>query len=211
MSRCDFPSLTPGDLQALELLEGAQEVCEALHGPLLRHDGLDVDIQGMLARAQAASLVKVMGALERLGARRRATEGATEPQGGGRAAEGDQGAARGVGEPFEKFEEFAASGGPTRWRVLEGERWVGTHTDRGAAFAQAKRWRQPHGVAMRVVRATTVQRRWRIGGELCFVYRAGGTWLWSVGRGRELRAGCVATFAAAVEAAERAAKAGVSR
>lgn len=115
-------------------------------------------------------------------------EVATDAPGGGRAAEGRD--------------------GPTRWRVLEGERWVGTHTDRAAAFAQAKHWRQIYGVAMRVVRVVTVQRRWRVGGELCFVYRAGGTWLWGVGRGLSLRAGCTATFAAAVEAAERAAKAG---
>lgn len=209
---CDFAVVTRADVEGLELLEGEQEVYEALHGPFPRHDVLDVDIQGMLARAQAASLVKVMGALERLGARRRAPEGATEAPGGGRAAEGDQGAARGVANSSNFSNGSPARlDGPTRWRVLQSERWVGTHTDRAAAFAQAKTWRQTYGTAMRVVRVTTVQRRWRVGGELCFVYRAGGTWLWSVGRGRELRAGCTATFAAAVEAAERAAKAGVSR
>ena len=93
--------------------------------------------------------------------------------------------------------------------MLQSERWVGTHTDRDAAFAQAKTWRQTYGTAMRVVRTTTVSRRWRVNGEECLVQRESfcAGWSWSavgvVGMRR--------TYAEAVEAAERAARAGVSR
>lgn len=69
----------------------------------------------MLTQADVEGLELLEGALERLGARRRAPEGATEAPGGGRAAEGDQGATRGEGEPFEKFEEFVPL--VMRWRV----------------------------------------------------------------------------------------------
>lgn len=100
---CDFAVVTRADVEGLELLEDAQEVCEALLGlgfPVRHVHGPVVDV------ARASLMLAAADALTRLAARRRAREGATEPQGGGRAAEGAQGAARGVGEPFEKFEEF---------------------------------------------------------------------------------------------------------
>lgn len=101
---------------------------------------------------------------------------------------------------------WAAEGrdGPPRWRVLHDGRWMGIHTDRATAFAQAKLLRQIYGVAMRVVRTTTVSRRWRVGGEECLVQRESfcAGWSWSavgvVGMRR--------TYAEAVEAAERCAR-----
>ena len=98
--------------------------------------------------------------------------------------------------------------GPTRWRVLQSERWVGTHTDRDAAFAQAKHWRQIYGTVMRVVRTTTVSRRWRVNGVDCRVFRGwcSRRWFWAAGEVDNVFDDDGVTYAEAVEAAERAAR-----